>query len=99
MQSRSLEECCGQVVSKAVDKSNGERMEISALQQALSNVKQCSFSTMILAVGRLIRLKEVVPRDMINKCLSVLTQTVLACGLTVKVVIIISQCKSTTKRK
>ena len=59
------------VVTEAADKSNGERVEISALQQALSNVKKCSFSTMIVAVGRLIPLKEVVPRDMINKRLSV----------------------------
>ena len=59
------------VVSEAADKSNGERVEISALQQALSNVKKCSFSTMTVAVGRLIPLKEVFPRDMINKRLSV----------------------------
>ena len=45
---------------------NGDTSLISALQQAVSNVKKCSFSTVVLAVGRPIPLKEVVPRDMIS---------------------------------
>ena len=45
---------------------NGDTSLISALKQAVINVKKCSFSTVILAVGRLIPLKEVVTRDMIS---------------------------------
>ena len=45
---------------------NGDTSLISALNQAVSNVKKCSFSIVVLAVGRLIPLKEVVPRDMIS---------------------------------
>ena len=45
---------------------NGDTSLISALQQAVSNVKKCSFTTMFLAVGRLIPRKEVVPGDMIS---------------------------------
>ena len=45
---------------------NGDTSLISALNQAVSNVKKCSFSIVILAVGRLIPLKEVVPRDMLS---------------------------------
>ena len=41
---------------------NGDTSLISALKQAVSNMKKCSFSTVILAVGRLIPLKEVVPQ-------------------------------------
>ena len=57
-------------VSNAADKSNrdnGDTSLISALKKAVSNVKKCDFSAVVLAVGKLISLKEIIVGDMFNQ--------------------------------